>query len=210
MRSAICFLPHLATNTHVAPWLISTGCCKKGRAHPWVAVGSGDRSWAPSAPRDKSFARSSPLQSCLKAAEQRGRAPPILIPMGTRRAPCAAGAAQLQGTSTARAEPRAPSASSLSPSVELSARHASCPEGRKAVGGKNTRFGVSERGFRTGSRHKHRSAAESISLFCLLAGQRGEGLLLAPAPESSQGARGSVLPAAFGLGRYIKHFTAPK
>lgn len=49
-----------------------------------------------------------------------------------------------------------------------------------------------------------------VFLFCLLAGQRGEGLLLAPAPKSSQGARGSVLPAAFGLGRYIKRFTAPK
>lgn len=84
------------------------------------------------------------------------------------------------------------------------------PGGEEGGGGRTPRFGVSERGFRTGSRHKHRSAAESISLFCLLAGQRGEGLLLAPAPKSSQGARGSVLPAAFGLGRYIKHFTAPK
>lgn len=170
MRSAICFLPHLATNTHVAPWLISTGCCKKGRAHPWVAVGSGDRSWAPSAPRDKSFARSSLLRSCLKAAEQRGRAPPILIPMGTRRAPCAAGAAQLQGTSTARAEPRAPSASSLSPSVELSARHASCPEGRKAVGEEHPALGslrgVSEQGQGT-------SIAQLLRVFLCFASSLG-------------------------------------
>lgn len=137
MRAAICFLPHLANNTHVAPWR-----CKKGRAHPWAAVGSGDRSWAPSAPRDKSFACSSRLQSCLKAAEQRGRAPPSSSPWAPGRAPCSAGAAQLQGTSTARAEPRAPSASSLSPSVELSARHASCPEGRKAVGEKHPLWGL--------------------------------------------------------------------
>lgn len=85
------------------------------------------------------------------------------------------------------------------------------PGGEEGSGGRTPALG-SERGFRAGSGHRHGSAAERIARFCLLAGQRGEGLLLAPAPESSQGARSSALPrvlAAFGLGRYIKRFTAP-
>lgn len=141
-RAAICSLPDLANDAHVAPWLISTGRCNAARAgHPWAAVGSGDRSWGPSAPRDKRFAHCSPLQSCLKAAEQWGRASPSSSPS----APGGPRALQELPSSRGPAQPARSHALPLHPpSLHLSSSRRGTRRARRGGRrwGKNARFGV--------------------------------------------------------------------
>lgn len=209
MRSAICFLLHLATNTHVAPWLISTGCCKKGRAHPWVAVGSGDRSWAPSAPRDKSFARSSLLRSCLKAAEQRGRAPPHPHPHGHPEGPVRCRSCPAPGDQhSPRGATRSLCILPLSICRALSEARV-VPRGEEGGGGRTPRFGVSERGFRTGSRHKHRSAAESISVLPPRWAAR-RGAAAGPGTQKQPGSTGICAASSFRSWSLHKTFHGSK